>query len=288
MSRTEALVGAPIGTAGTPCPTIEVKDVTVAYKSGTVALVDVSFTLAEPTICGLIGMNGSGKSTLFKTIMGFLAPRQGTVTICGRPVAHAQKQNIIAYVPQTEEVDWTFPVSVRDVVTMGRQGRMGFLRIPSHEDHLIVTESLARVGMEAFADRQIGELSGGQRKRTFLARALAQDARILLLDEPFAGVDIKTEQAIVAILRDLQAQGHVILVSTHNVSSVPAFCDSVVMINRTLVAAGPIETTFTPENLGRAFGGSLYGLPIGTFAPKPLARPESAMHKVVAAIRGAG
>jgi manganese/iron transport system ATP-binding protein len=273
--------------ADAPCPSIEVRNVTVAYKSGTVALVDVSFALVEPTICGLIGMNGSGKSTLFKAIMGFLGPQQGTVTICGRPVAFAQKQNIIAYVPQTEEVDWTFPVSVRDVVMMGRQGRMGFLRIPSHEDARIVSESLSRVGMEAFADRQIGELSGGQRKRTFLARALAQEARILLLDEPFAGVDIKTEQAITAILQDLQAAGHVILVSTHNVSSVPTFCDSVVMINKVLIAAGPISGAFTPENLGRTFGGALYGLPIGTFPTAPNARPSGPIHKLVATIRGA-
>lgn len=256
---------------------------TVAYKTGTVALVDVSFTLAEPTICGLIGMNGSGKSTLFKTIMGFLQPSHGGVAIFGRPVAFAQKQNLIAYVPQTEEVDWTFPVSVHDVVMMGRQGRMGFMRIPSQEDSRIVAESLARVGMETLADRQIGELSGGQRKRTFLARAIAQQARILLLDEPFAGVDIKTEHAIISILRDLQAAGHVILVSTHNVSSVPTFCDSVLMINKTLIAAGPIESTFTPENLGRAFGGTLYGLPLGSFIPTRVGGPR----QFVGAERGA-
>jgi manganese/iron transport system ATP-binding protein len=264
MSRIEAF--REIGRA-TPCPSISVENVTVAYKSGTIALVDVNFTLAEPAICGLIGMNGSGKSTLFKTIMGFLSPSRGSVTICGGPVAAAQKQNIVAYVPQTEEVDWTFPVSVRDVVMMGRQGRMNFLRIPSREDHRLVDASLVRVGMAGFADRQIGELSGGQRKRTFLARALAQEAKILLLDEPFAGVDLESEHAIVTILRELQGQGNVILVSTHNVASVPAFCDRVVLINRALVAAGPIATTFTSENLCRTFGGSLYGLPLGTFAP---------------------
>jgi manganese/iron transport system ATP-binding protein len=285
MSRTEA--GFDAG-AGAPCPSITVAGVTVAYKTGTVALVDVSFTLAEPTICGLVGMNGSGKSTLFKAIMGFLEPSRGSVTICGRPVAFAQKQNIIAYVPQTEEVDWTFPVSVRDVVMMGRQGRMGFLRIPSREDAEIVAESLVRVGMEALADRQIGELSGGQRKRTFLARALAQQAGILLLDEPFAGVDIKTEHAIIAILRDLQACGHIILVSTHNVSSVPTFCDSVVMLNRTLVASGPVASTFTPENLGRAFGGSVYGLPVGPFTPTRVgAREPEPVHEFAAASHGA-
>jgi manganese/iron transport system ATP-binding protein len=260
--------------AAAPCPSIAVEDVTVAYKTGTVALVDVGFVLAEPTICGLIGMNGSGKSTLLKTIMGFLEPSRGRVAVFGQPVAFAQKQSLVAYVPQAEEVDWTFPVSVRDVVMMGRQGRMGFLRIPSRADALIVAESLARVGMEAFADRQIGALSGGQRKRTFLARALAQEARILLLDEPFAGVDIKTEHAIVSVLRDLRAAGHVILVSTHHVPNVPTFCDRVLMIDRTLTAAGPIETTFTPENLGRAFGGTLYGLPIGSLVATHAGRPR--------------
>jgi manganese/iron transport system ATP-binding protein len=250
-----------------PSASVEVAGVTVAYKTGTIALTDVSFTLSEPVICGLIGMNGSGKSTLFKTIMGFLQPARGRVTICGRPVAWAQRENLIAYVPQTEEVDWTFPVSVRDVVMMGRQGRMGFLRIPSPADKAIVEESLARVGMDGFGDRQIGALSGGQRKRAFLARALAQRARILLLDEPFAGVDIKTEQAIIDVLHELKACGHIILVSTHNIASVPAFCDRVLMIDQVLVAAGPIATTFTAENLGRAFGGSLYQVPLGSQAP---------------------
>ncbi len=287
MSRTELFRDTAAGTAEAPCPPIEVSDVTVAYKTGTVALVDVSFALEQATICGLIGMNGSGKSTLFKTIMGFLGPQRGSVAILGRPVAFAQKQNLVAYVPQTEEVDWTFPVSVRDVVMMGRQGRMGFLRIPSRADREIVGESLARVGMEAFADRQIGELSGGQRKRTFVARALAQEARILLLDEPFAGVDIKTEQAIVAILRDLRANGHVVLVSTHHVASVPTFCDRVLMINTTLIAAGPVATAFTPENLGRTFGGSHYGLPMGMIPSAPVGRASGPVQKRVATIRGA-
>jgi manganese/iron transport system ATP-binding protein len=267
MLRTDGRGGAVINTTLAALrPSINVHDVTVAYKTGLVAVDGVSFTLSEPTICGLIGMNGSGKSTLFKTIMGFLKPTRGFVTICGMPVVWAQKENIIAYVPQNEEVDWTFPVSVRDVVMMGRQGRMGFLRVPSKADVAIVEESLARVGIEALSDRQIGELSGGQRKRAFLARALAQQARILLLDEPFAGVDIKTEHAIIAILQELKAAGHIILVSTHNISSVPAFCDEVLMINRTLVAAGPIERVFNAENLARAFGGELGLLPDGAAA----------------------
>lgn len=246
-----------------PSPSIEVRGVTVAYRGGNIALSDVSLSLGAPTICGLVGMNGAGKSTLFKAIMGFLAPTRGSVSVCGRPVAWAQKQNVIAYVPQTEEVDWTFPVSVHDVVMMGRQGRMGFLRIPSREDRRIVGESLARVGMADFVGRQIGELSGGQRKRVFLARALAQQGRIILLDEPFTGVDVKTEHAITDILRELKRAGHIILVSTHNLASVPAFCDQVMMINRTLIAFGPVDSVFTAENLSRTFGGAIQQLPIG-------------------------
>jgi manganese/iron transport system ATP-binding protein len=287
MSRTEPRLelAAVAQGPGSPSASIEVAGVTVAYKTGTVALIDVSFTLSDPVICGLIGMNGSGKSTLFKTIMGFLQPVRGQVTICGHPVSWAQKENLIAYVPQTEEVDWTFPVCVRDVVMMGRQGRMGFLRIPSPVDRAIVEECLSRVGMDGFGDRQIGALSGGQRKRAFLARALAQQARILLLDEPFAGVDIKTEQAIIEILHQLKACGHIILVSTHNIASVPAFCDEVLMLDRRLVASGPVATTFTVENLGQTFGGSLYQVPVGSeVAAWPLgARPAVR----VAARRGA-
>lgn len=253
--------------AGAARTSIEARGVTVAYRAGNIAIADVSLALREPTICGLIGMNGAGKSTLFKAIMGFVAPRSGSIAICGQPIAWAQKKNIIAYVPQTEEVDWTFPVSVHDVVMMGRQGRMGFLRIPSAEDRRIVGESLARVGMADFSARQIGELSGGQRKRVFLARALAQQGRIILLDEPFTGVDVKTEHAIIDILRALKEAGHIILVSTHNLSSVPAFCDQVMMINRALVAFGPVASVFTADNLGRTFGGAVNQLPVGALAP---------------------
>ncbi|MGK9167246.1 metal ABC transporter ATP-binding protein [Inquilinus limosus] len=244
-------------------PSIAVSGVTVRYRAGNVALSDVSLTLDRPSICALIGMNGSGKSTLFKAIMGFVTPVAGSVAICGRPVAWAQKANIVAYVPQTEEVDWSFPVSVHDVVMMGRQGRMGFLRIPSAADRQAVAHSLERVGMQDFARRQIGELSGGQRKRVFLARALAQEARIILLDEPFTGVDIKTERAITEILAGLRGAGHLILVSTHNLASVPEFCDQAALINRSLVAFGPVETVFAADTLARTFGGALHQLPFG-------------------------
>lgn len=236
---------------------LEVRDVTVSYPNGHVALRDTSFRLTGGSICGLVGVNGSGKSTLFKAIMDFVRPAQGVVLVGGRPVRDALADNAVAYVPQTEEVDWTFPVSVWDVVLMGRYGYMNFLRIPRAEDRRIAEESLARVGMLDFRERQIGELSGGQKKRVFLARALAQRSRLILLDEPFTGVDVGTEATIIDLLRQLRAAGHLMLVSTHNLGSVPEFCDQVVLVNRTVLAAGRTEEVFTEDNLARAFGGVL-------------------------------
>jgi manganese/iron transport system ATP-binding protein len=234
-----------------------VEGITVSYPNGNTALRETSFALARGTICALVGVNGSGKSTLFKTIMGFLKPAAGRVLLNGQPIQQALRANAVAYVPQSEEVDWSFPVLVRDVVMMGRYGHMNLLRMPRQSDRDAVNGALARVGMAAYAERQIGELSGGQKKRVFLARALAQGAGIILLDEPFTGVDVKTEAAIVDLLRDLRAAGHVMLVSTHNLGSVPDFCDQVVLINRTVLAAGPTAEVFTPQNLERAFGGVL-------------------------------
>jgi manganese/iron transport system ATP-binding protein len=238
-------------------PSITAENVTVVYSNGNTALKDVTFALGSGTICGLVGVNGSGKSTLFKSIMGFVRPTQGEVRIAGLAVDEALKRNLVAYVPQSEDVDWNFPVLVEDVVMMGRYGHMGFLRIASETDRRKVDEALARVGMTDFRKRQIGELSGGQKKRVFLARALAQESRIILLDEPFTGVDVKTETAIIDLLRDLRARGHLMLVSTHNLGSVPDFCDQVVLINRVLLAAGPTRETFTQANLEKAFGGVL-------------------------------
>lgn len=232
-------------------------DVTVAYPNGHVALRDASFRLSGGTICALVGVNGSGKSTLFKAIMGLVRPASGTVRIGGAPVRTALKRNLVAYVPQAEEVDWSFPVSVWDVVMMGRYGYMNFMRVARAEDKRVVEESLKRVGMLEFRERQIGELSGGQRKRVFLARALAQQGRVILLDEPFTGVDVNTELAIIALLRELRAEGKIMLVSTHNLGSVPEYCDRVVLINRTVLAAGPTAEVYTEENLLRAFGGVL-------------------------------
>ena len=236
---------------------ISVRGVSVTYPNGTTALRDASFDLGPGTICGLVGVNGSGKSTLFKAIMGFVPPSAGEIRIAGLTPREAQKRNLVAYVPQSEEVDWSFPVLVDDVVMMGRYGRMGFLRRPSKLDRRKVDEALERVGMTAYRSRQIGELSGGQRKRVFLARALAQEGLIILLDEPFTGVDVQTEGAIIELLGELKSQGHLMLVSTHNLGSVPDFCDQVVLVLRTVLAAGPTATTFTQANLERAFGGVL-------------------------------
>ncbi len=250
---------APANPEATPglVASLDVRDVTVTYPNGHTALRDAGFRLGPGTICGLVGVNGSGKSTLFKAIMGFVRPSSGEVRICGLSVSEALKRKTVAYVPQSEEVDWNFPVLVEDVVMMGRYGHMGLLRIPYPEDRRRVTEALERVAMVDFRNRQIGELSGGQRKRVFLARALAQGAKIILLDEPFTGVDVKTETAIVDLLRELKESGHLMLVSTHNLGSVPEFCDQVVLLNRTVLAAGPTAETFTQANLERAFGGVL-------------------------------
>ena len=236
---------------------ISLDNIGVTYPNGTTALHDVTTKLHAGVICGLVGINGAGKSTLFKTMMGFIKPTRGSVTIAGLDIKTALKQNLVSYVPQTEDVDWNFPVLVEDVVMMGRYGHMGFLRRASEKDHGAVDEALERVNMLAYKKRQIGELSGGQKKRIFVARALAQGGQVILLDEPFTGVDIKTEEALITLFRSLAEEGCLILVSTHNLGSVPSFCDEVMLINQTLLAYGPVETTFTNENLAKTFGGML-------------------------------
>ncbi|MGW6779606.1 manganese/iron ABC transporter ATP-binding protein [Brucella pseudogrignonensis] len=236
---------------------LKVKDATVTYRNGHTALRNASFEIPTGTITALVGVNGSGKSTLFKAIMGFVRLAKGDISILGLPVKQALKQNLVAYVPQSEEVDWNFPVLVEDVVMMGRYGHMGMMRIPRRADHEAVEKALSRVNMLDFRKRQIGELSGGQKKRVFLARALAQDAHVILLDEPFTGVDVKTEEAIITLLRGLRDEGRVMLVSTHNLGSVPEFCDRTVLVKNTVLAYGPTEEIFTQANLEKTFGGVL-------------------------------
>ncbi|QUJ76322.1 manganese/iron ABC transporter ATP-binding protein [Sulfitobacter albidus] len=244
-------------------PGISAQGVTVTYRNGHTALRDATFDVPEGSIAALVGVNGAGKSTLFKAIMGFVPAAQGQITVMGMPVKEALKRNIVAYVPQSEEVDWSFPVLVEDVVMMGRYGHMGFFRRPAAADHAAVAQALDRVNMTDYRHRQIGELSGGQRKRVFLARALAQEGRVILLDEPFTGVDVQTEDAIVALLRAMRDEGRVMLVSTHNLGSVPEFCDRTVLVKETVLAYGPTETTFTHANLERAFGGVLRHFVLG-------------------------
>ncbi|WP_166417894.1 manganese/iron ABC transporter ATP-binding protein [Cochlodiniinecator piscidefendens] len=242
---------------------ISASDVTVTYRNGHTALTNASFEIPTGTITALVGVNGAGKSTLFKAIMGFVPAAKGEIRILGMPVKEALKKNIVAYVPQAEEVDWSFPVLVEDVVMMGRYGHMNFMRTPRAEDKLAVTDALTRVGMVEFRHRQIGELSGGQRKRVFLARALAQDGQVILLDEPFTGVDVQTEDAIIGLLRDLRSEGRVMLVSTHNLGSVPEFCDRTVLVKGTVLGYGLTEDTFTQKNLEQAFGGVLRHFVLG-------------------------
>jgi manganese/iron transport system ATP-binding protein len=236
---------------------IAASDVTVTYRNGHTALRHASFEIPPGTITALVGVNGAGKSTLFKAIMGFVPVASGEILVLGMSVKEALKQNLIAYVPQAEEVDWNFPVLVEDVVMMGRYGHMNFLRMPSKHDHALVDGALARVGMTDYRKRQIGELSGGQRKRVFLARALAQEGQVILLDEPFTGVDVTTEEQIIGLMKDLRAEGRVMLVSTHNLGSVPDFCDRTIFVKGTVIASGKTEDTFTEENLKTAFGGAL-------------------------------
>lgn len=242
---------------------ISATDVTVTYRNGHTALWDASFEVPRGSVTALVGVNGAGKSTLFKAIMGFVPAAKGEIRLLGKPVKEALKDNLVAYVPQSEEVDWAFPVLVEDVVMMGRYGHMGFLRIASAKDRAAVDQALERVGMSEFRYRQIGELSGGQRKRVFLARALAQDGQVILLDEPFTGVDVKTEDQIVNLLREMRDEGRVMLVSTHNLGSVPEFCDRTVLVKGTVLGHGPTDTVFTRKNLELAFGGVLRHFTLG-------------------------
>ena len=236
---------------------LEVESMDVGYMNGVVAVTDASFRLSGGTICALAGPNGAGKSTLFKAIMGVLTPLRGHVAINGLPVKQALRSNLLAYVPQSEEVDWNFPILVEDVVMIGRYGHMSIFRIPGAADREAVDRALARVELLDLRKRQIGELSGGQKRRMFLGRALAQGSPIILLDEPFTGIDVRTEEAIIALLSGLRDTGKLMLVSTHNLGSIPDYCDQVILVNRRIVAAGPTASTFTEQNLRETFGGVL-------------------------------
>ncbi|ROP27048.1 metal ABC transporter ATP-binding protein [Pseudokineococcus lusitanus] len=234
-------------------PALEVRGLTVRYGEVS-ALEDVSLTLGTGRVCGLVGMNGSGKSTLFKTVMGTVRPRSGTVVVAGGSPAAARRRGLVGYVPQSEDVDWTFPLSVREVVETGRYGHLGPTRRLRAADHAAVAEALDRVGLADLAQRQVGRLSGGQRKRAFLARAVAQGAATLLLDEPFAGVDRTSEATITELLRTLAAEGASVLVSTHDLQALPDLADEAVLLMRRVLLHGPSAEVLRPENLALAFG----------------------------------
>ena len=235
---------------------IKLEGVNVRYGNN-VALSDASIKIPYHSFTGVIGMNGAGKSTLFKAMMGLVVPPTGTITICGDDPKTAQKHGHVAYVPQSELVDWDFPVSVSEVVMMGRIGTQNIFKTPSKEDHVAVQNGLERVNMTAFKDRQIGELSGGQKKRVFVARALAQGAEILLLDEPFAGLDATTEKSLIALLITLQESGKTIILATHDLLSLPDTCDHVALVKSTVIAFGPTKEVFTRALVEKTFDGSL-------------------------------
>lgn len=241
-------------------PAVELRGVDVRY--GDIhALTDAHLAVGRGRVCGLVGRNGAGKTTLLIATLGLVAPTKGTVRLEGRDPAAARRAGAIAYVPQGDDVDWDFPVSVRDVVAMGRFGHQGALRRESAKDGAAITAALDRVGLTDLAERQIGALSGGQRKRAFVARAIAQDARILLLDEPFAGVDGSTQAELTRLLRELAAAGATALISTHDLAAAPDLCDEVALVAGTVLRHGPPLDVLRPELLAEAFGVPVTPLP---------------------------
>lgn len=234
-------------------PAIRASGVVVDY--GRVRALDgVDLEIAHGQVTGLVGMNGSGKSTLFKALMGTVRLEAGEVRLDGLDPRTARKQGVVGYVPQSEDVDWTFPLSVRDVVMTGRYGHMGPTRRARPADRTAVADALERVELTELAGRQIGRLSGGQRKRVFVARAIAQGARILLLDEPFAGVDKRSEATIVRLLHELAGQGCAVVVATHDLQALPSLARDVVLLRQRVLFHGPVSEGLTPEHLVRAFG----------------------------------
>lgn len=232
---------------------LELSEVSVSYGEIR-ALERCSLALRVGAVTGLIGMNGSGKTTLFNTVMGAVKPRSGSVTVEGASAAVARAHGRIAYMPQSENVDWSFPVSVADVVMMGRYGHLGVLRRPRDNDRRVVAQALAKVGLSDLAGRQIGRLSGGQRKRAFIARAIAQEASLLLLDEPFAGVDSRSEATMVRLLRELAGQGSAVLVSTHDLRGLAQLADEAAVLRQRVLFHGPVDQALEPVQLARAFG----------------------------------
>jgi manganese/zinc/iron transport system ATP- binding protein len=254
-------------------PAIEVNDLTVAYHERPV-LWDLDLSVPPGVLMAIVGPNGAGKTTLIKAILGLLRPAAGQVLIHGRP--YAEQRQLVAYVPQRGSVDWDFPTSVLDVVTMGRYGALGWFRRPGKRERGQALAALEQVDMVDFAHRQISQLSGGQQQRVFLARALVQDARVYLMDEPFQGVDARTERAIVTVLQALRAAGDTVVVVHHALQTVAEYFDWVSLLNVRLIAAGPVSDVFTDENLRATYGGQVpfFGRAVDS-APERT-RPEAA------------
>ena len=231
-----------------------INDLTVAYHRNPV-LWDIDLTLPEGQLIAVVGPNGAGKSTLIKSVLGLVTKASGTITIYGKPYEH--QRHLVGYVPQRESVDWDFPVNALDVVAMGLYRKIGWFKPVTRRHRHKAMDELEKVGMGGYAKRQISQLSGGQQQRVFLARALAQDARLYFMDEPFAGVDVATERAIIALLKDLKSAGKTCMVVHHDLQTVPTYFDHVILLNMRVVDAGPVDTVFTEENLKKTYGGKL-------------------------------
>lgn len=257
--------------SGTAEPAVEIHDLTVAYHTRPV-LWDIDLALPPGKLIALVGPNGAGKSTLLKAILGILKPLTGYVRIFGAPPQ--KRRPWVGYVPQRESVDWDFPTTALDVVTMGLYGQLGWFRRPGRRHRERALRCLERLGLRELAHRQISQLSGGQQQRLFLARALAQDARLYLMDEPLAGVDAATERTVLALLRELREAGRTVIVVHHDLQTVAEHFDEVVLLNLRLVAAGPRQTILTPENLQRTYGGRLTHLAAAADALSAAPPPE--------------
>ncbi|MDA0720686.1 MAG: metal ABC transporter ATP-binding protein [Proteobacteria bacterium] len=237
-----------------PEQALHVEDLTVTYGANPV-LWDIDLDIPPGVMCAIVGPNGAGKSTLIKAALGLVRPVAGHVRFLGRPIGQMRGQ--IGYVPQRHSVDWNFPTTARDVVEMGLYRDLGWLRRPGKAEHARALAALAEVGMQDYADRQISQLSGGQQQRVFIARALVQDAPILILDEPMAGVDASTEAIIIALLKKLRDAGRTVIVVHHDLTTVQSYFDWLVMLNVRIIAQGPVAQTYSAENLRAAYGRQL-------------------------------
>jgi len=233
---------------------LEVSNLRVAYGQKP-ALWDINLSIPSGTLTAIIGPNGAGKSTLLKSVLGLIPLSAGHARIFGDEIS--KSRNRTAYVPQTESVDWDFPISVLDVALMGRYGKLGWFKRPTSEDKRIAQRSLEMVGIQDLASRQIGQLSGGQQQRAFLARALASEADLYLMDEPFAGIDAASEAAIIEIMRDLRKSGKTVITVHHDLQTASDYFDWIVLLNCRLIASGPTAEVLTPENLHNTYGGRL-------------------------------